>query len=91
MKLHLSQVKSCFQVLLVAPGLDQREINQLWSERTQDGQEGLSTSPAPFKVLHVDGATDPGEKRAQGISQKQNNQVSTFTINAKTNTFGTGP
>ncbi|CAG5928381.1 unnamed protein product [Menidia menidia] len=55
-KLLLSQMKSFLQVLLVASGRHQREINQLWPERAQDGQEGLSASPAGLKPSYHNGS-----------------------------------
>lgn len=59
-ELPLRQEESLFQVLLVASGPGQGKIHKLWPERAQDGQEGLSTSPAGPKVPHTDGASNPG-------------------------------
>lgn len=70
-ELPLSEVKRLFQVLLVASQLDQWEIGQLWSEGTQDGQEGLPTSPARLKVLHTDGATNPRDKKQTQEQKKE--------------------
>lgn len=64
-QLPLRQVKSLLQVLPVAPRLDQREIDQLRPERTQDGQERLSTPPARLEVLHADRAADPGDRQTE--------------------------
>lgn len=61
-QLPLGQEKSLFQVLLVASRPNQGEIHQLWSERAQDGQEGLPTSPAGPEIPHTDRAANPGKR-----------------------------
>ena len=75
MELPLGQVKRLLQVLQVASGLDQREISQLRSESTQDGQERLSTSPARLKVLHTDGAANPGERKTDGEQRERRREI----------------
>lgn len=86
-ELPLGQVESLLQVLLVAPGLNQREVSQLRSERAQDGQEDLSTSPARLKVLHTDGATDPRQRKKMEKGKKKGKKgrsVSPSCSNSKT-------
>ncbi|KAF3850140.1 hypothetical protein F7725_019859, partial [Dissostichus mawsoni] len=86
-ELPLGQVESLLQVLLVAPGLNQREVSQLRSERAQDGQEDLSTSPARLKVLHTDRATDPRQRKKMEKGKKKGKKgrsVSPSCRNSKT-------